>query len=103
MQLGREWFKVIGVMEPRGEVFGQNLDLFMLMPYQTALAFTGEQVRPDFHITFVVDDPDAGRKREAARDRADPPRAWPEEGRPERLPGAGVGFDRQDLLRRSPA
>jgi putative ABC transport system permease protein len=59
VQLGREWFKVVGVMEPRGEVFGQNLDLFMLMPYQTALAFTGEQVRPDFNVTFVVDDPDA--------------------------------------------
>ena len=38
VQLGSEWFKVIGVMEPRGEVFGQNLDLFMLMPYQTALS-----------------------------------------------------------------
>jgi putative ABC transport system permease protein len=58
VQLGREWFKVIGVMEPRGEVFGQNLDMFMLMPYQTALAFSGTQVRPDFQITFVVDDPD---------------------------------------------
>jgi len=58
VQLGREWFKVIGVMEPRGEVFGQNLDMFMLMPYQTALAFSGTQVRPDFQITFVVNDPD---------------------------------------------
>ena len=54
MQLGREWFKVIGVMEPRGEVFGQNLDLFMLMPYQTALSFSGAQVRPDFthHLSW---------------------------------------------------
>jgi len=58
VQLGREWFKVIGVMEPRGEVFGQNLDMFMLMPYQTALTFSAAQVRPDFSITFVVDDPD---------------------------------------------
>jgi len=58
VQLGREWFKVIGVMEPRGEVLGQNLDMFMLMPYQTALAFSGDRVRPDFQITFVVDDPD---------------------------------------------
>jgi putative ABC transport system permease protein len=58
VQLGREWFKVVGVMEPRGEVLGQNLDMFMLMPYQTALTFTGEQVRPDFQVTFVVDDPD---------------------------------------------
>ncbi len=59
VQLGREWFKVIGVMEPRGEVFGQNLDLFMLMPYQTALSFGSAQIRPDFNVTFVVDDPDA--------------------------------------------
>jgi putative ABC transport system permease protein len=59
VQLGREWFKVVGVMEPRGEVFGQNLDLFMLMPYQTALSFTVDQARPDFSVTFVVDDPDA--------------------------------------------
>jgi putative ABC transport system permease protein len=59
VQLGREWFKVVGVMEPRGEVFGQNLDLFMLMPYQTALTFSAAQARPDFNITFVVDDPDA--------------------------------------------
>ena len=59
VQIGREWFKVVGVMEPRGEMFGQNLDRFLLMPYQTALAFGSAQVRPDFSITFVVDDPDA--------------------------------------------
>lgn len=59
VQIGREWFKVVGVMESRGEVLGQNLDMFALIPYQTALAFSGERVRPDFNITFVVDDPDA--------------------------------------------
>ena len=58
VQLGREWFKVIGVMEPRGEVLGQNLDMFMLMPYETALAFNSAQARPDIQISFVVDDPD---------------------------------------------
>jgi putative ABC transport system permease protein len=58
VQLGREWFKVIGVMEPRGEVFGQNLDQFMLMPYETALTFATRQAQPDFWITFIVDDPD---------------------------------------------
>jgi putative ABC transport system permease protein len=59
VQVGREWFKVVGVMEPRGEVLGQNLDQFMLMPYQTALAFNSAQARPELQITFVVDDPDA--------------------------------------------
>jgi putative ABC transport system permease protein len=59
IQIGREWFKVVGVMESRGMVFGQNLDRFLLMPYQTALSFASAQVRPDFSITFVVNDPDA--------------------------------------------
>jgi putative ABC transport system permease protein len=59
VQLGREWFKVIGVLESRGNIMGQNLDMFMLMPYQTALTYSTEQVRPDIQITFVVDDPDA--------------------------------------------
>ena len=58
VQLGREWFKVIGVMEPRGEVLGQNLDMFMLMPYQTALAFNSAEAQPNIQITFTVDDPD---------------------------------------------
>jgi len=58
VQLGREWFKVIGVMEPRGDILGQNLDQFMLLPYETALAFNTAQARPDIQITFVVNDPD---------------------------------------------
>jgi putative ABC transport system permease protein len=59
VQIGREWFKVIGVMEPQGEIFGLNQDTFLVMPYQTALAFTGVVVRPDFSITFSVNDMDA--------------------------------------------
>ena len=59
VQIGTEWFKVIGVMESRGMILGQNLDMFMLMPYQTALSYSSGQVRPDIQITFVVNDPDA--------------------------------------------
>jgi putative ABC transport system permease protein len=59
IQIGREWFKVIGVMESRGMVLGQNLDGFLVMPYQTALSFGSAQVNPDFSVTFVVNDPDA--------------------------------------------
>ncbi len=58
VQIGREWFKVIGVMESRGMIFGQNLDMFMLMPYETALTMGSREVRPDIQITFVVDNPD---------------------------------------------
>jgi putative ABC transport system permease protein len=49
---------VVGVMETRGEVFGFNQDSFLVMPYQTALAFNAAVARPNFSITFTVDDPD---------------------------------------------
>ena len=58
VQIGREWFKVIGSMEPRGEVFGFNQDSFLLMPYQTALAVSGVNLRPDFYISFSAVDLD---------------------------------------------
>ena len=57
VQIGTEWFKVVGVMESRGEVFGFNQDAFLVMPYQTALAFGTAVARPDFSVTFTVDDP----------------------------------------------
>jgi putative ABC transport system permease protein len=59
VQIGREWFKVVGVMESRGEIFGFNQDAFLIMPYSTALAFSGVMVRPDFSITFSVTDIEA--------------------------------------------
>jgi putative ABC transport system permease protein len=59
VQIGREWFKVVGVMEPRGEIFGQSQDAFLVMPYQTALAVTGVIAEPDLWITFSVNDLDS--------------------------------------------
>jgi putative ABC transport system permease protein len=60
VQIGREWFKVVGLLEPRGVVFGQNQDSILLMPYQTALAVTGALTQqPDLWITFSATDPDS--------------------------------------------
>ena len=56
--IGREWFKVVGSMEARGEVFGQSQDSFLLMPYETALAVTGVIAQPDLWISFSVTDLD---------------------------------------------
>jgi putative ABC transport system permease protein len=56
IQINGEWFKVIGVMEPRGEVFGLSQDNYLLMPYQTALAVNGLAEEPDLSISFAVDD-----------------------------------------------
>src|SRR5690606_5304430 len=58
VQIGTEWFKVVGVMESRGELFGMDQDAFLVMPYQTALSFGTAVAQPDFSITFTVDDPD---------------------------------------------
>ncbi|MCA3000459.1 MAG: ABC transporter permease [Rhodocyclaceae bacterium] len=59
IQIGDEWFKVVGTMEPRGEVFGFNQDSYLLMPYQTALAVTGVLTKPDLWVTFSVTNLDA--------------------------------------------
>jgi len=58
IQIGSEWFKVVGVMESLGEIFGQNQDNYLLMPYQTALAVTGVITQPDLWISFSVRDLD---------------------------------------------
>jgi putative ABC transport system permease protein len=56
IQIGNEWFKVVGTMEPRGEMFGLSQDNYLLMPYQTALAVTGVVIQPDLWVIFSVAD-----------------------------------------------
>jgi putative ABC transport system permease protein len=56
IQIGSEWFKVVGVLEPRGELFGISQDNYLLMPYSTALAVTGVVIQPDLWIIFSVTD-----------------------------------------------
>ncbi|MBL8510681.1 MAG: ABC transporter permease [Betaproteobacteria bacterium] len=56
IQIGNEWFKVVGSMEPRGEIFGQSQDNYLLMPYQTALTLNGISAQPDLWITFSITD-----------------------------------------------
>jgi putative ABC transport system permease protein len=58
VQIGSDWFRVVGVMEPRGEFFGLSQDNYLLIPYETALALNGSTNEPDLWITFTVDDPD---------------------------------------------
>ena len=57
--VGGEWFKVIGLMEPRGEMFGISQDNYLLMPFQTAVAMTSSNAKPDLSISFSVADPAA--------------------------------------------
>lgn len=54
IELGGEWFKVVGLIEPRGELFGFDQDNFVIIPYQTALSLIGYESKPDLQIFFSV-------------------------------------------------
>ncbi len=59
IQVGGEWFKVVGAMEPRGEMFGQSMDNYVVIPFETGLSLAGPQRQPDMAIMLTVDDLDA--------------------------------------------
>lgn len=69
IQIGREWFKVIGLMEPRGGaagMMGQSPDNYVIMPYETGISLSGMANTPDIQILLTVDDIEGV---DAARDR----------------------------------
>ncbi len=43
LQAGRHTFRVIGVMEPKGDFFGQDFDKFLMIPFGTAVAVYGDE------------------------------------------------------------
>ena len=59
IQIGSEWFKVVGVMEARGELFGQSQDNYVVVPFQTGWALAGAYNQPDMAMIVTVDDLDA--------------------------------------------
>jgi putative ABC transport system permease protein len=60
IQIGNEWFKIVGVMEARGELFGQSLDNYVVIPFETGWAMAaGPYFQPDMAIMVTVDDLDA--------------------------------------------
>jgi putative ABC transport system permease protein len=59
IQIGGEWFKIVGVMEKRGELFGQSLDNYIVIPFETGRALAGPQHEPDMQILVTVDNLDA--------------------------------------------
>ncbi|MGB9110100.1 MAG: ABC transporter permease [Telluria sp.] len=53
---GNEWFKIIGVMEKRGEIFGMSQDNYMIIPFKTGQSLIGNNTRPYLSITVAVRD-----------------------------------------------
>jgi len=59
IQVGGQWFKVVGLMEERGEMFGQSMDNYVVIPFETGRALSGPNNEPDMSILLTVDNIDA--------------------------------------------
>ena len=56
IEMGGEWFKVVGVTEKRGEMFGFSQDDYVVIPFATGMAAYADPVRQDIDISFTVAD-----------------------------------------------
>ena len=56
IEIGGEWFKVIGVTETRGESFGMSKDDYILIPFSAGRAIAGTDTKLDINISFTVND-----------------------------------------------
>lgn len=56
LEIGGEWFKIIGLNEERGETLGMSRDDYVLIPFKVGAAVAGNDVKLDINISFNVDD-----------------------------------------------
>lgn len=56
VELGGEWFKVVGLLEPKGEIMGFSQDDIVLVPYSTMQSLQGNQARTDIQIQLSLSD-----------------------------------------------
>jgi len=54
VELGGEWFKVVGLLESKGEIMGFNQDDILLVPYATMQSLQGNQARTDIQIQLSL-------------------------------------------------
>jgi putative ABC transport system permease protein len=52
--IGREWFKVVGVLEKRGEVLGFSQDNRAYIPFSVARSLTGTFEKPFMRVSFTT-------------------------------------------------
>jgi putative ABC transport system permease protein len=58
VKIGSDWFKIVGVMEERGDTFGISQDNYLIIPFSTGQAVTSNSVDLDVSITLSVKQPD---------------------------------------------
>src|SRR5690606_31488687 len=66
-QLGGDWFKVIGLMEKQGEIFGMSQDNYAMIPFSVGRAMMGQGNKPMIAASFTITSLDQA---EAVRERA---------------------------------
>ncbi len=54
VRIGPEWLRIIGLIEVRGQIFGQSRDNVVVMPYNTMRSLMGNQVIPDIDIQLNI-------------------------------------------------
>ena len=54
VELGGEWFKVIGLLETKGDIMGFSQDDIVLVPYATMQSLQGNQARTDIQIQLSL-------------------------------------------------
>jgi putative ABC transport system permease protein len=50
IQFSKEWFKIIGVIEKRGEIFGMSQDDLVIIPFKTGRSIIGNDRQPQIEI-----------------------------------------------------
>jgi putative ABC transport system permease protein len=56
IEIGGEWFKIIGVGEEKGEMMGMSKDDYVLIPFSVGTALTGNSTKLNISITLTVND-----------------------------------------------
>ncbi len=56
VDIGGEWFKIVGLMEPKGEIMGMSRDDTVLIPYDTMRSLQGNQAQTDIQIQLSLSD-----------------------------------------------
>ncbi|MGD9584836.1 MAG: ABC transporter permease [Lysobacterales bacterium] len=52
--IGSEWFKVVGMMEKRGEILGFSQDNYAIVPFEVGRALMGHDREPFLSVSFTV-------------------------------------------------
>ncbi len=54
VEIGGEWFKIVGLLDSMGDIMGMSRDDIVLVPYATMVSLQGNQARTDIQIQLSL-------------------------------------------------